>query len=134
MHLEKTKAKYTDGSEVKLLHDAFNSVCDYRMTLAKQSLSVWKEQCKIGESKQMVNRKIESMDKQMYHPSNEKTMKNQVRTKRVLENKKMGLWEQQKNLHEERSEIDERKNAIERQMNELHKHIQDMGDYSKIHF
>lgn len=131
MHLEKTKAKYADGAEVKLLNDAFNSVCDYRMTLAEQSLSVWKEQCKIGESKQMVARKIESMKNQMY---NNPSTKNQNRTKRVLEDKKMGLWEQQKNLHEERSEIEERKNAIERQMNELHKHIQDMGDYSKIHF
>lgn len=140
-HSGKLSAQHQHRSDVNLLRDAFNSVCDYRTTLAQQSLSVWKKQCKIGESKRIVDRKIESIDKHMgannsfgQDSSNERISKSVERNKRTLHDQKMALWEQQRNLHEEREEIDERRRVIERQMNELHEHMQDMGEYRRIKF
>lgn len=124
-----------------MLRDAFNSVCDYRTTLAHQSMSVWNKQCKIGESKRIVDRKIESIEKQMnadhrlcQNLSSEKFVKCVQRNKKTLNDQKMVLWEQQKILHEERKEIEKRRNVIERQINELHEHMQDMGEYRKMKF
>lgn len=122
----------------KLLRNAFNSVCNYRKTLAEHSMSVWQMQCQIGEQKQMVIRKIESIDKQKkiigQHRSSTIVAKNESRAEKSLKEQKMSLWEQQKNLDAERLAIEMRRKTIERQVNELHEHVQDMGDYRKIKF
>lgn len=120
------------------LRKAFNSVCNYRKTLAEHSWSVWQNQCQIGERKQMVIRKIESIEKQkkimgQCRPS-DKVAKNESRAKKTLEDEKTRLWEQQKNLDAERLTIETRKKAIDCQVNELNEHLQDMGDYRKIKF